>query len=209
MLPRRDDHADAVGGLRDGAEFPQDVQDILWEFKFDSNEFDRQQAVRAYWYVGKLGWLKWLVVRLAGWTMFIAILLMLLWVSAWVSTLFDWLLGPHLSPDVTMIGSTLIVAVLPVLSFLGIRFVLSRRSKQKRVNSVQVVVRIHGNGDVSLLSEGTIVRRTIERLYLGDAFVFMRIDEGKRFVFVPRAMVGRDEAAAVAEFVSRRIATST
>lgn len=148
-----------------------------------------------------------MVVPLVGWPIFIAMLLILFLISGWVTALFDHLARPYLNRDVLAIGSILTFALLPCL-FLGwMRLVFSRKSEEKRSMPIQGLVRIHENGDVSFLSEGTTVRRAIERVFSSDAFLFMSIEEGRRFVFVPRARVGRDDPAAIAAFVSSRLST--
>ncbi len=190
-------------------ELSPNAQGIRWEFSFESNEFERQQAVRAFGSERKSGGLRRLMVPLIAWSMYIAVLLAIFWAVSWVSVLFHHVLRPYVSPDLLTVSSFLMPAILASLILVWIRSVFSRRADFKRSVPIQGLVRIYEDGEVSFLSAGTTVRRAIERVVLSDAFVFLCIEEGKRFVFVPRTMVASDEAAAIVEFVSRRIAGRT
>jgi hypothetical protein len=191
------------------SELSPNAQVIRWEFIFVSNEFELQQAVRAFGSERKSGGLRRLMVPFVAWPMFIAVLLAIFWAASWVSALFVHVLRPYLSPDLLTVSSFLIPASLASLFFVWLRSVFSRRADLKQSIPIQGLVRIYEDGEVSFLSAGTTIRRAIERVVLSDAFVFLCIEEGKRFVFVPRTMVGSDEAAEIAEFVSRRIAART
>jgi hypothetical protein len=191
------------------AELSPNTQVIRWEFSFESNEFERHQAVRAFGSEGKSGGLRRWMVPLIAWSMYVAVLLAIFWAASWVSVLFHYVLHPYVSPDLLTVGPYLMPAILAVLILVWTRSFFSRRAYSKRSVPIQGLVRIHEDGEVSFLSAGTTVRRAIERVVLSDAFVFLCIEEGKRFVFVPRTMVASDEAAAIAEFVSRRIAART
>lgn len=181
---------------------PENVENLRWEFRYESNEFERRDAqavfrgkrVPARPYKALVG--------LIGWLLVIAIFLLILWVAALIAAFFEGQLLGGLNKDVGMLFNALIIVAVYGIVLWGIRASLSRRANLDKKKSLQGIVRIFGDHEVSFFDKDSMKKRKIENIYFSDRYVLLVIENGKRFIYLPMRVVDSSQLEALAKFAA-------
>ncbi|MES0155508.1 hypothetical protein NKJ81_18110 [Mesorhizobium sp. M0018] len=163
----------------------------LWEYTFQTNDTQLKRAARSFSDLRYGRSRRWILTGLA-WLILIASVLLIIWTSALAVALLEYLSKGVVSSETIYVLTPIAMGTIYIIvarSFFGF---FKRKVNNKKIGNITEPVKIFDGYIIQFLDENSIKNRRIERVQLSNDYLFFLIDNGTRFVFIPRDVVPAD-----------------
>ncbi|MER8881501.1 hypothetical protein [Mesorhizobium sp. M0816] len=184
----------------------QDVPNLegmfpLWEYTFQTNDTQLKRAARSFSDLRYGRSRRWILTGLA-WLILIAAILLIIWTSALAVALLEYLAKGVVSSETIYVLAPIAMGAIYIITARSFLVPLKRKANNKKLGNIAESVKIFDGYIIQFLDESSIKNRKIERMHLSNDYLFFVIDDGTRFVFVPRDVVTADALAKIIIWVA-------
>lgn len=186
------------------ADFASSERVIRWEFRYQSDEAECRDAVRGIGRLAPRSFPFKAAVVIVGLTLALILLTVLAWFAFWVSAVAIKGFAGRWSPEARSLAYTVTSVSVFFCATALIRYVVSLRQERRKKRTLQGLVRLYDDDAVSFVDSGVTVEAKAEKYESDDSFFYIRIEGGKRFVFIPRRCVDSLKIGEFERFIQER-----
>ena len=170
-------------------ELPSNADGVRWEFNYESNALERETAEESFRKIRSQPDRARQVGRLMAWPVIIFALILIIWLSTFVTKTFEVAFGAYLGSDALGLLSMAILAGTYLTIVRAILNYFAKRTERQKSQLITGKVLVLSDGNVRFLENNVDATRKIERVDEDDQFVFITIENGERFVYLPKRIV--------------------
>ncbi|TPJ36331.1 hypothetical protein [Mesorhizobium sp. B2-8-3] len=174
----------------------QDAADLestlpLWEYTFQTNDKQRKHAIRSFSVLrhGRL-WRSTMIG--VAWAILIIVLIVIIWLCAAAVAGLEYIAQDFISTEAVFVMAPMAVGALYLLVSRSITGYFKRKLKNKEIGESTASVKIFGGYLAQFSDNGSTETRNIERVFFSNDYLFFLIDQGTRFIYIPRDLVAAD-----------------
>jgi hypothetical protein len=179
---------------------PSDSDEVRWAFRYESNELEREDAEEHFRQMQPRN-RRYKFARAVGWILGIVIILALLWAAAWVGQISKAAFVGLVTQDAIWLVSVVSTVSVYFLLFFFVGRHFRRKQNLKSQIKIEGFVQIFESREVSFVDAGITLKKKIEKVRFDKRYIFMSIEDGKRFVYLPRRVVNPEQFGALVSFI--------
>lgn len=163
----------------------------LWEFTFQTNDKRLKDALSSFRDLRYGRSRRWILMGIA-WLILIAVIFLVIWASASIVVMLEYLVQDIISAEAVSVLAPMAMGALYLLIVRSIGGYFRKKKRDNEIGNVVDSVRIFDTRVVEFSDKDSTKERKIERVSFSRDYLFLTIDGGRRFVFVPREVVAVD-----------------